>query len=126
MENKHTKIPCKIQDIKSENGLCKRIKIAYDDTYMNVIKDNGSQDLIARFYSSSGVSQEEQEFNAKLFIAAPKMLETLELLLSELNKLIDHVVDMGFVDFEDESIEGVKDIENAKKLATEAIKKAKI
>jgi len=73
----HTKTPCKIQDVKSENGLCKRIKIAYDSTYMNIIKDNGSQDLIARFYSSSSVSKEEQESNAKLFIHGHEMIKSL-------------------------------------------------
>lgn len=66
----------------------------------------------------------EIESNAKLIAAAPEMLESLKNLLTEVTKLIDHVVDQGFIDWEDESIEGVKEMDAAQKQALIIIKKA--
>lgn len=61
---------------------------------------------------------------AKLFAASPIVLKALQNLLKEVDELIDHVIDQGFIDFEDESIEGVKNINEAKLIAIKAIKKA--
>jgi len=75
---KFTKPPYEVQEIKTDTGLAKRIKTAYEDTYMNVIPANGGYSLIARFYSNGSIIDEkQQEANINLFLAAPELLKSL-------------------------------------------------
>ena len=79
---------------------------------------------ICRFFNRDEHDYDNKEANAKLIAAAPELFEACKILLTEVTKLIDHVVDQGLIDWEDESIDGVKDMDAAQKLALIAIKKA--
>lgn len=51
---------------------------------------------------------------AKLMQSDIKLLrEALQLLLHEADTLKEHIVDMGYIDWEDETIDGVKDFDAA-------------
>ncbi|MDD4971936.1 MAG: hypothetical protein PHT07_21120 [Paludibacter sp.] len=114
METKHTPSPWFAVDYAG--SICIQSGPMYEDLDL-LCYDSIFSDIVPP-------SKEVVEANAKLMATAPELLEALKILLREFDNLIDHVVDMGFIDFEDESIDGVKDAENAKNEAISAIKKA--
>lgn len=66
----------------------------------------------------------ECEANSKLIAAAPELFEALIELRKETLNLIEHCVDQSFLDWEDESIDGVTDMNQKLEKAINAIKKA--
>jgi len=66
----------------------------------------------------------EAESNAKLIAAAPELLEALEKVSNELYALMEHCYDQNFIDADDDSIEGVKNYQDAMTLAQSTIKKS--
>lgn len=65
-----------------------------------------------------------REANAKLIHAAPDLVEALSNLFDKTQTLIEYTADQGFIDWEDETNLGVINMENAKKMAIEALTKA--
>ena len=57
----------------------------------------------------------EPKANAKLIAAAPDMYNALSKLAEEVEKLIEFTSEQGIIDWEDNTIEGVINMENAKK-----------
>jgi hypothetical protein len=56
--------------------------------------------------------------------AAPEMLEALIGLIKETTTLKQHCIEQGYIDWEDESIDGVKDLDEKLEIASKAITKA--
>ena len=66
---------------------------------------------------------DEYAANAKLIASAPNLLKSLVCLVKENHNLINYVVDQGYIDWEDKTIDGIKDMDLAIKMAYDAIKK---
>lgn len=106
-----------------------RFKYVTDDAEGSIAIESNIEDRgwIAEAKGSHlnlNMSQEEFEANSKLIAASPELLEALIELLKQNKELIEHVIEQGHVDWEDESIEGVNDMNNAIEKAEKAIKKA--
>lgn len=90
-KEKFTQVPLKIQNMETFNGgTSKRIKTAYNDTYMSVITD-GPYHLIARFHSGDFISEEEQAANVSLFLSARDMYRDLNSLILSITSHPDYI-----------------------------------